>query len=203
LPTPSQTNSPSQGGLWGIIGGTFNPIHLGHLVLAEAVREELGADGILFVPAPVHPYKASGVLAPYSDRLAMVRAAIEENEQFILEELPLDARYTIDQLRLIRERYPEARFVFAIGADLAAELESWHKPGDVVSSIDIIIASRPGYPANGGGELLRDAKRVAIPLIDLSSSDIRKRLAEQRSIRYLVPAAVERIIRTRGLYGEK
>jgi nicotinate-nucleotide adenylyltransferase len=185
------------------MGGSFNPVHLGHLIMAESVMHSLDAQGILFVPARAHPLKPDRALADYADRVAMVGAAIKGNPSFLLEEPPEGPGYTLDLIDYLRSRYRAADFFLAVGSDIADEFASWYKYEEVEQSVRIVIAARPGYkfPALGRG-ILGGAERVIIPQYDISSSDIRQRLQMHLSIRYMVPDSVRRIIETRRLYVE-
>jgi nicotinate-nucleotide adenylyltransferase len=183
------------------MGGSFNPVHLGHLIMAESVMHSLHAQGMLFVPARAHPLKPDRSLASYTDRVAMVGAAIKGNPSFLLEEPPEGPGYTLDLIDCLRSRYPSADFFLAVGSDIVEEFASWYRHEEVAQSIRIVIAARPGYkfPALGRG-ILGAAERVIIPQYDISSSDIRQRLQLRLSIRYMVPDGVRRIIEARRLY---
>jgi nicotinate-nucleotide adenylyltransferase len=200
-PMQGKRNSPSQGGIWGIMGGSFDPVHLGHLVMAESVMHSLRAQGMLFVPAGAHPLKPNRTMADYADRVAMVEAAIKGNPSFKVEEPPTGPGYTLDLIDCLRSRYPSADFFLAVGSDIVDEFTSWHKYEEVVQNIRIVVAARPGYkfPAAGRG-ILDGAERVIIPQYDISSSNIRQRIHMHLSIRYMVPDSVRRIIETRRLY---
>ncbi len=190
---------PSQGGTWGLVGGTFNPIHLGHLVLAESVQHSVKADGMLFIPAHSHPSKPDSQLAPLEDRLDMINLAIRGNPRFKVISPP-ESAYTIDLIEFVRHRYPAASFLLVIGSDILGEFTSWYKPEEIADNIRIIVASRPGYKLDTGSGILKAAEKVMIPRIDISSSDIRERLQSRLSIKYLVPDTVEDYIRKKRLY---
>lgn len=183
------------------MGGSFNPIHVGHLVMAENVMHSLQAMGMLFVPTGNHPLKPVHPMASYADRVAMVQAAIRGNPSFLLEEPPAGPGYTLDLIDCLRSRYPTADFFLTVGTDIVEEFPSWYKHEELAHCLRIVIAARPGYrfPAPGAGPL-GAAERVVIPQIDVSSSDIRRRIQQHVSIRYLVPDGVRKIIESRRLY---
>lgn len=187
------------------MGGTYNPVHLGHLIMAESVLHSYDADGMLFVPARTHPLKSNDEIAtPYEDRLAMVRLAIAGNEQFRIEESPEYSAYTIDLIDFLQNKYPAARFFLPIGSDLIDEFHKWHKYAEIEERVQIVIASRPGYQfVSRTDGVLKSAEHVVIPQYDISSRDIRRRLASRMSIRYMVPEAVRDYIAERTLYGEE
>ena len=183
------------------MGGTFDPIHFGHLIMTESVMQSVNADGMLFIPARIHPFKPQTVLTNYIERVEMVRLAIEDNPRFRLDEPPRHSGYTIDLIDHLRHRYPNAEFFLPVGSDIVDEFESWHKGEEIASGIRIIVASRPGYRrTNRDVRSLAGAERVEIPQYDISSTEIRKRVRMHLSIKYMVPGAVEKYILDRGLY---
>jgi len=203
LQKPQKIISPSRGGVWGIMGGTFDPVHLGHLIMAESVMHSVRADGMLFVPARSHPLKAQVKLSNYPQRCEMVRLAIDGNNRFCLENPPENSGYTIDLIDYLQSKYPVAKFFLAVGSDIIDEFDSWHLYQEIETRIRIVIAARPGFRTKSRSDgILDGAERVMIPQIEISSSDIRKRIRRQRSIAYLVPETVEKYIRETGLYAE-
>jgi nicotinate-nucleotide adenylyltransferase len=183
------------------MGGSFDPIHFGHLIMAENVMHSLQARGMLFVPSVNHPLKPNHIMADQADRVAMVQAAIKGNPSFRLEEPPPGPGYTLDLIDCLRSRYPTADFFLAVGSDIVEEFSSWYKYEELAGCLRIVIAARPGYrfPAPGAGPL-GAAERIIIPQVDISSSDIRRRVQRRLSLRYLVPDGVRKIIETRRLY---
>ncbi len=197
----------------GIFGGSFNPVHLGHLLLAQTAQEQFDLDRVLFMPCAVQPHKDPRALASAMHREAMVEAAILDNLGFDLLDIELrrgGVSYTVDSLREIRSRYPHAELFFMIGADTLLELHGWKDIDTVLSLCEFIVFARPGYdlqslapdairlPPPWPDRLLRNVCRVR--QIDISSSDIRHRVAEGLNIRYLVPQPVEMIIMEHHLY---
>lgn len=197
----------------GILGGSFNPVHLGHLLLAQTALERFDLDRVLFMPCAVQPHKDPRGLASAAHREAMVEAAILDNLGFDLLDIELrrgGVSYTVDSLREIRSQYPNADLLFMIGADTLPELHGWKNIEAVLSLCAFIVFARPGYdlqkhspetlklPSPWPDRLGRNICNVR--QIDISSSDIRHRIAEGLSIRYLVPQPVEMIIMEHHLY---
>jgi len=197
----------------GLFGGSFNPIHIGHLVAAEGAREALRLEKVIFIVAGIPPHKSSN-LAPATDRLHMVELAIADNPSFAVSDVEVcrpGPSYTVDTVRAFRQQLgPAAELYFIIGGDSVAELPTWRSVREVAELCRIIPVTRPGYNypdpkpleaalgADKAAALYRDA--VHIPLLDVSASDIRWRLREGRSVRYLVPEAVRNYLLARNLY---
>lgn len=200
----------------GLLGGSFNPIHLGHLVMAEEARARLGLERVLFVPARVSPHKLDKPQAPAEDRLRMVQLAIADNPAFEASDIELRREgpsYSIDTVQQLLEHSGGSWDIhFLIGADTLAELAAWHRVRELADLCKFVVLSRPGEAPDALERLrttLRDdqvaaiaARRLEMPLIGISSSDIRRRVREGRSIKYLVPEAVRRYIAAKGLYRE-
>ncbi len=206
-----------------IFGGTFDPIHLAHLRAAQEVAEQLDFSGVVFMPSAEPPHHKT-VGAGAQDRLAMVRLAVESNPLFRASDL--EARrggpsYTLHTLNEIKAAHPEADLYFLIGADAFFHVHTWHKPMEVFKLADFVIMDRPGTPrgdildylrrnldpgfapAKGGwvrGPYGHGAMRLQTRLLDISSSDIKRRVAAGLSIAYLVPPAVADYIRDMKLY---
>jgi len=197
----------------GVIGGSFDPVHLGHLGVAEAAREEFELDRVVFVPAAQPPHKGGVALAPAADRLEMVKLAVAANPHFLASDVELQRKgpsYTIDTLTEISTLYPVARLFFIVGADSLSELHQWHRARELVERFDFIIVGRPGVEALQFERLVAAfgaaaAERLRLGYLsrepyNISATDIRARVAAGKSIRYLVTPAVERYIFKRGLY---
>jgi nicotinate-nucleotide adenylyltransferase len=189
----------------GVMGGTFDPIHHGHLVAAEEARHAFSLDRVLFVPAGDPWQKADTAVTLAGDRLAMVEAAIADNEAFEASRVDIDRdgpTYTVDTLRSVAATQPGADLFFITGADAILEILTWKQPDEALSLATFVAVTRPGY------DLAKlDPVRVAdhvltleIPALAISSSDVRERVREGRPIRYLVPAAVASYIAKHGLY---
>jgi len=185
----------------GILGGTFNPIHIGHLILAEEAYFKLKLDKLIFVPAFIPVHKDTSFVIAAKDRLAMVRLGIESNSAFDVSTYEIDSKkksYSIDTLKEFRSIYgDEAQLCFITGSDSLKDLFSWKNINDIFKISKFIVANRPGYPIK---DMPKEADTVVITPIEISSEDIRRRLKENRSIRYLVPENVRRYILEHKLY---
>ncbi|MDD2689411.1 MAG: nicotinate-nucleotide adenylyltransferase [Candidatus Omnitrophica bacterium] len=184
----------------GILGGTFNPIHIGHLILAEEAREKIGLDKIIFVPAYLPPHKDNSDIAGAGLRLEMVKLAIKGNKYFVVSdaEIKRDGRsYTIDTIKEFKKKYPQDELYFIIGSDLLKYLDEWKDLGEIISMVKFIVATRPGYSLS---EIPSYIKTVAIRAVDISGFEIREHVKEDKSFRYLVPEEVYRYIVRKGLY---
>lgn len=194
----------------GVLGGTFDPIHIGHLFAAEEARIRLGLDRVLFVPAGLPPHKLHVDVTAVQDRLAMVELAIADNAAFFLSRVDVDRfgpSYTVDTLELLRDEYgSEVNLYFIMGSDSLAELLTWRKPERLIRLCRIVALTRPG-----GRVDLEDIDRLLpgamariqlleMPLLQISSTDLQRRVRMKLPIRYLVPPAVERYICERRLY---
>lgn len=183
----------------GIYGGTFNPIHIGHLLLAEAAREALRLDRVVFIPTRHPPHKRARQLLPGAERLRLIQLAIRDHPQFTASEIELDRdgpSYTLETVRALRRRLPGAKLYLLMGEDMLAV--RWRGWDELRGLCTLAVARRPGpHPAapRGGG-----ARWIPMPRCDISSSDIRGRLKAGRSVRYLVPPAVERHLQERQRY---
>jgi nicotinate-nucleotide adenylyltransferase len=207
----------------GVLGGTFDPIHCAHLRLAESAREDLGLQRVLFVPAAQPALKPADV-APAADRLEMLRLATASNPAFEVLDLEIlrgGISYTVDTLRELAARFPGERFWFVIGADALAELERWREPETLFELASFAVAARPGsagdpaelLPAplaahfsRGPDGLLHESgneiRALEFPALDISATEVRRRVARGASIRYLVPDPVLEYIAKQRLYEE-
>lgn len=189
----------------GIFGGSFNPPHNGHLLLAERVCEELTLDKVLFVPAAIPPHKiGASDLAPDTDRMEMLLKAIAGNKYFDISTLELDREgvsYTVDTLRTMESSFPGAEFYFLMGADSLAEFHTW-KDTDIICSIaDLVVMPREHFLSQDIPSALRSHVRIVhAPVIEISSTEIRKRVHEGKPIRYYVPREVAEYIEENNLY---
>jgi nicotinate-nucleotide adenylyltransferase len=200
-------------GRWGILGGTFDPIHYAHLAIAESAREELGLAGVLFVPAGLPPHKPDRIVSAPSHRAAMVELAIADNPAFRLSRMELDRSgpsYSVDTVRLLLEADPEGspeRYVFIVSAEALASLHTWREPRRLLELTELAVVPRLGVRSPGRAWVAEhfpgQEDRVLFldgPELGHSASDIRRRASQGRSIRYLVPAAVEAYIKEHSLY---
>lgn len=186
-----------------MLGGTFDPIHIGHLVAASDTRHALGLDVVLLVVAN-RPWQKVGSrdVTPAADRLAVVEAAVGDVEGLEASALEIERggdSYTVDTMRELTERHPGAELFLVVGGDVVGELDTWIRVDELKKLCDLAVVNRPGSdpPAEVDGWT---AHHVEIPAIDVSGSDIRQRLADGRPIDFLVPAAAVHCIRERGLY---
>jgi nicotinate-nucleotide adenylyltransferase len=192
----------------GLLGGTFDPPHYGHLLAAQEVAWRLHIDRVLFLPARQNPLKRGEPSSSAEDRCEMVALAVADNPIFELSRLDLDRpppSYTADLLRALQS--PEHELFFLVGADILPELPKWREPQQIVQLARLVVVNRPGAPSPDMERVeavlpgVRErVDRVQIPGVDVSSREIRKRVAAGRPIRYLTPPAVERYIIDRRLY---
>lgn len=197
-------------GATGIFGGTFDPIHLAHLAIAEAARDAFDLHRVLFVVAARPPHKPGVSITPVDDRLAMVEAAVADNAAFETSRIEVDRdgpSYTVDTLAAVHAREPDAHLALILSAESYAELPTWREPARILELADLIVVPRDGYP-DADERLIAERfpeAPAAIGFLDgprmrLSASEIRDRAATRRSVRYLVPDAVATYIGDHGLY---
>lgn len=195
----------------GVFGGTFDPIHYGHLVLAEQCREHLGLDEVRFLPAGHPPHKPGQQITPGQQRAEMVAFAIAGHPQFKLDRRELQRvgpSYTVDTLLEIQGESPEAELFLLLGADSLVDLPQWREPSRIAQLATIVAVNRSGGPAldlqslksHLGDEILSRVTLLAIPGCDLSATDLRRRARAGRSLRYLTPRAVECYIQEKSVY---
>ena len=193
----------------GIMGGTFDPIHYGHLLMAEEARTAFALDQVMFVPngRPAHK-KVYAVSSP-EDRSAMTLLATASNPDFSCSRLELDRpgpSYTIDTLRAVRQMYPDLEALYFItGADAVLEILTWHEYDKLAQECRFIAVTRPGFVLERlaetvGQEFLDCVSFLPIPGLEISSTDLRRRVREGQSVKYLTPEPVEAYIRQQGLY---
>jgi nicotinate-nucleotide adenylyltransferase len=199
----------------GVLGGSFDPVHLAHLLVAERVREALALDRVLLVPVGLHPLKREAPLAPAADRLEMLRLAARDNPALEVSALELEREgrsYTVDTLLELRRRDPAAELFLILGADAYATLDRWLRVDEIGRIARLVIVPRrpaaaapvgEGPSAPGGGRQIPVAETpltVDVPRLEISASEIRARVAGSQSVRYLTPEAVREYILSRGLY---
>jgi len=186
----------------GIYGGTFDPIHHGHLILAREAVELLGLDKVIFVPAAISPHKMVRTATAPEIRVEMLQVALEGEARFTLDLCEIrrgGTSYTIDTVEEIRRREGAAEYFFLLGDDNLTQLETWHRFNELRELVEFVVLSRGNLDA----QAIRPRYRVIHRQINISATDIRNRVATGRSIRYLVPPAVEEIIRRRQIYQEQ
>ncbi|MBU0676645.1 MAG: nicotinate-nucleotide adenylyltransferase [Verrucomicrobia bacterium] len=197
----------------GIFGGSFNPVHNGHLIIAQDALDHFELDQVLFIPSAVPPHKTNTELIDESHRVAMLERAIEGDPRFQVNAVELDrggTSYSIDTVKALQAIYPGDELFFIIGGDSLLELHTWKDIDELISLCEFIILARPGsqiqdldpevlkLPAEAVGRLLGNIAMGHV--VEISSSDVRMRVAEGLSIRYLVPDAVEMYIYEHRLY---
>lgn len=195
----------------GIMGGTFDPIHYGHLVAAEGARHRFQLDKVIFIPAGRPPHKTVREISHPHHRWIMTELAVASNPFFDASTLEVDRpgySYTIDTVRQVRELYPEVEVFFITGADAVLEILSWKQVDELLNMCWFIAATRPGYPLGNlkrrlSGITPGQIRRIIpmeVPALAISSTDIRSRVREGRPIKYLLPEPVEAYILNKGLY---
>ena len=195
----------------GIFGGTFDPPHLGHLILAAEAVHQLGLARLLWVLTADPPHKTHRVITPLDDRLAMVEAAISDNPAFDLSRVEIDRpgpHFALETVNLVREIFPGDEMVYLLGGDSLAGLPvSWYRPQDFVAACDLLgVMYRPGDSIDlvrletQIPGLTEKVRLIDVPLLEISSRELRRRIAAAEPYRYYLPPAVIRVIETRGLY---
>ncbi|SDM20701.1 nicotinate-nucleotide adenylyltransferase [Bacillus sp. OK048] len=183
----------------GILGGTFDPPHYGHLLIANEVLSELNLDEIWFMPNQEPPHKQKSESVENSDRLQMLELAIRENPAFTIEKIELERTgpsYTVDTMKILNERFPDHQFFFIIGADMIEYLPKWHKIDELIELVQFVGVERTRYSS----ETDYPITYVDIPAFEVSSSMIRERVQLGKTVRYLLPDKVIDFIREKHLY---
>jgi nicotinate-nucleotide adenylyltransferase len=190
-----------------VLGGSFNPPHLGHLVIASEACYQLGLERVVFVPAADPPHKTVADATPAAVRVEMTRLAVAGDERFTVSTVELDRglKYTVDTLRALAEEYARAELVFVMGSDSLLQFETWYEPQAILELCRLAVAVRPGdderrLDAVAAGLGRRRALVLRTPLIAVSSTDLRGRVRMGMPLTYLVPRAVEEYVRRHDLY---
>ena len=195
----------------GLMGGTFNPIHIAHLILAENAYREHGLDEIIFLPNGIPPHKRNAHIAPDDDRLAMVRLAVEGIPYFSVSDMEMvreGLSYSSDTLLELRSAHPDCEYYFIMGGDSIEQFETWHRPDIILANCIVLAAIREQSDEEEFDRQIAslcqkygaDIRKLSIPRLDLSSSEIRKRVREGMSVRFMVPQAVLDYMTEKGLY---
>ncbi len=199
----------------GVMGGSFDPIHIAHLIMAETAREALSLDIVLFLPAGLQPLKQSKPVTPAEERVQMIGLAIEGNPRFRLSRVDVDRvgpSYTADSMEQLRREWGSAGEVamwFIIGSDSLMNLPRWREPVRIVAQARLAVVRRPTFAADTSGleaqipGITAAIDWVDVPLLEISATDIRRRVREGRSIRYRVPEPVREYIEAKGLYKDQ
>jgi nicotinate-nucleotide adenylyltransferase len=202
----------------GMFGGSFDPVHIGHLIVAECCREQARLDRVLFVPVATQPHKQDRLLAPPPHRIEMLRLATGGNDAFDVSTIEIDrggVSYTVETLAALATAHPGDMLCLILGPDALASLPTWREPERIVAATEIVAVEREGVDDVAAivaeprlASLLGPdraariaATRVRVPAIGVRASDLRAAIAAGRSIRYRTPRAVERYIESHGLYG--
>lgn len=192
----------------GIYGGTFNPVHIAHLITAEEVCEQMKLEKVLFIPSAHHPLKKSNRIINANTRLRMLNTAIKGNSRFGTSDIEINTpgegkSYTVNTLMMLKEQYSDeqVKFYLIIGMDNLAELHLWKEPGKLFMLSEIVVINRPGYYIKDvKNDYSRQVTYVPVSNLDISSTEIRHRIREGRTIKYLVPYEVEKYISENNLY---
>ena len=200
----------------GIFGGSFDPVHQGHLILAENCREQAALDLVLFIPSAVGPHKTDGANSTDRQRCEMIELAIAGHESFRLSKLEIERggiSYTVDTLTELRQQHPEDELFLLLGDDSLERFDTWHEPQRICELSIPVVANRPGsgeidlsvLEKHASTERYRQICEVTVdsPMIEISSTDIRSRVSEEKSIRFLMPRGVERYIASHSVYVAK
>nr|WP_290368167.1 nicotinate-nucleotide adenylyltransferase [Periweissella ghanensis] len=183
----------------GIMGGTFNPIHNGHLIMAEQVHSQLGLDEILFIPNNIPPHIDTKTAIDGETRAHLIELAIADNPHFNLDRIELTkggVSYSIETIAQLKQQHPDTEYYFIIGADEVAYLPKWHRIEELVTMVTFVAVKRTGFTQPSTYPVIW----IDTPLVEISSTDLRQRIEQQRSIRYLVPVKVAEYIVKNGLY---
>lgn len=192
----------------GLLGGTFDPIHFGHLLIAERAREALALDEVWFLPAQNPPHKLDRIISPAAQRVEMLKLAIVGNERFVVSDADLQSEepsYTATLVKTLAGAHPDIRFWFIAGADSLRDFHTWHTPEVILQHVRLAIADRPGidvsdHDLDAVPRLRERTDRFTSPLMELSSTDIRSRVAVGDSIKYMTPDAVTDFIHAERMY---
>jgi nicotinate-nucleotide adenylyltransferase len=188
----------------GIFGGSFDPIHYGHLIAARAAAERLRLDRVILVPAGNPPHKKAGKMSASGHRMRMARLAVGNDKLFVVSDHEIRSdktSYTVDTLRVFRKLYPSARLFLLVGADQAELFSTWREPDQLFALAGVCVLSRPGsgwdkIEPRWAGRI----RKIEVPAVEISASDIRKRVRAGKSIRYLVPEPVSSYISSKKIY---
>ncbi len=206
-PSPAGRRMARVGRRLGVMGGTFDPIHYGHLVTAEEAVVQFALDAVVFVPTGKPWMKEGREVSPAEDRYLMTVIATASNPRFQVSRVEVEREgptYTVDTLRALAAQHPDAELSFITGADAMLEIFEWKDPGEVLSLAHFIAATRPGYDITSfeakASTRQPEVSVMNIPALAISSTDVRERVADGRPIRYLVPEGVKSYIEKAGLY---
>ncbi len=193
--------SPINSKTYGILGGTFDPPHIGHLILAQSALESLRLDHVIFIPTSIQPHKINKVGTAGNIRQTMLALALNNDSRFSISDIELTREgvsYTVDTLTLLHEKYPNDSLYLLLGSDNVIDIAAWKNPEQIFALCKVAAARRPDFAPSG--PYVNRVRYFDMPSIQLSSTAIRNKVKEGKSIKYLVPASVEEYILTNGLY---
>jgi len=197
----------------GIIGGTFDPIHNGHLIISEYARTSLKLEKVIFIPSGIHPFKDNKKITKSENRMDMILLAIDSNPYFVVSSLEISrigTTYTIDTMISLKDKYPEDELYFIFGSDIIFELDKWNRIHELSQLCKFVLLDRPGKQDQELHKKIQELKstyniyikKIKSPVVDISSTEIRKRNCKGLSIKYLVPDDVENYILKHNLYSK-
>lgn len=190
----------------GFLGGTFDPIHLGHLILAQQLAEQFQLKKVLFIPSATPPHKNDIKVSPTHHRFEMTKSAVEDNRLFEISDIELKREgksYTIDTIAELKKLYPDSDLYFLAGSDVLTEFDTWKDPERIFEQVKVALGTRPGYDkVDMNNMFFSKTIMVEINGLHVSSTQVRHRVREGKSIKYLVPLKVEEYIKAKGLYKE-
>ncbi|MEW6013993.1 MAG: nicotinate (nicotinamide) nucleotide adenylyltransferase [Candidatus Zixiibacteriota bacterium] len=196
--------APNSGSRWGLLGGLFDPIHYGHLILAQAAYNHFKFDGLILHPSFNPPHRAQPPVASFEDRCLMTRLALEGHEVFQSSDFEKELKspgYTIAIIDYLNLKFPGVQWHLILGADNITQFDRWHKPEELVKRVKIVVGNRPGYDDQfAASPWAKYFERFPMPQVEISSTMIRQMVKDKRSIQYLVPEEVRRLVLSRGLY---
>jgi nicotinate-nucleotide adenylyltransferase len=195
----------------GFMGGTFNPIHIAHLILAECAYHEYNLDEVIFVPNGIPPHKRHAHIAPDADRLAMAKIAVEGIPYFSVSDMEIVREgysYSSDTLTELNQKHPDCQYYFIMGGDSIEQFETWHRPDIILASCIVLTAVRDAHPEDLFDRQIQvltekyhgDIRKMHVPNLDVSSTEIRRRVHEGLPVRFMVPRGVDDYIVEKGLY---
>ena len=199
--------TPSGGDSWGILGGSFDPVHIGHISLARDIINIKKLDGILFIPSYTHPFKKKQTITTFDNRIEMLRLATDNEPNFIISTIERDedlSGFTIDTIKALKKAYPDTEFYFIIGADNLDQLDSWHQPDEILKEVTLLSGNRPKFENSiSKNKWLDKIQFIESSEIDISSSELRKILSDNyndgRLKLYLKPEILD-FIKSKELY---
>lgn len=200
--TETQKLKTNENAKIGLLGGTFNPPHMGHLVIADQVRNQLGLEEVWFVPTGTPPHADGKTTIDSEYRVDMLVRAIAGNSYFDLNTIEVDSEgpsYTINTIQALQEKHPDKEFYFIVGADMVQDLPNWHRIDELMDMVQFVGVNRLKYERETDFPLIW----VDVPNVDISSTDLRYRISHDMPVRYLIPNEVVAYIYDKGLYSEE